>query len=253
MVRQIIGSRIIYLDRVSSTNAYVIKRMEDRSFPEGSLVVANHQYAGRGAGVNAWESETGKNLTFSIVLYPDFLPVEHQFMLNKMASLGLYDFVSQLIVNESITIKWPNDLYIGDRKAAGILIHNMILGSSFASTILGIGFNINQENFLSGAPNPVSLKNLTGRDFNLNRCLTDLCHCLDRRYHELREGLFRVLDEEYLNHQYRLGNYFPFLYREKLIVANIESVDAVGRLVVRTAEGDEIRADQKEISYVIEG
>lgn len=252
MAKQIIGSKIIYLDRVSSTNAFVLKGMKEHSFTEGCLVVAHDQYAGRGMDVNTWESEPGKNLTLSIVLYPGFLPLENQFMLNKVTSLGLYDFANQLPVGDPVKIKWPNDLYIGDRKAAGILINNMILGSSIISTVVGIGFNINQEVFFSGAPNPVSLKNVTGMEFSLNRCLTDLCHYLDKRYRDLRLGDFKRLNDDYLHCQYRSGGYYPFRYKGKRLLARIETVDDIGRLVVRTSVGDEIRCDQKEIAYIIE-
>ncbi|MDD5695754.1 MAG: biotin--[acetyl-CoA-carboxylase] ligase [Bacteroidales bacterium] len=251
MAKQIIGSRIVCLDRISSTNAFVLKEMKEHSFPEGCVVVALNQYAGQGADVNTWESEPGKNLTFSIILYPDFLPLEYQFMLNKMASLGLFDYVSRLPVTEPVAIKWPNDLYIGNKKAAGILINNMILGSSLVSTVLGIGLNINQQTFLSGAPNPVSLKNATGRDFDLSRCLTDLCYCLDRRYQELKKGCFIQMDDEYFRHQFRRGSYFPFQYQSRQIVAKIEDVDEMGRLVVTTTDGKMIRSNPKEITYIL--
>ncbi len=253
MARQIIGSRILHLDRVSSTNAYAMKWMEEHSFPEGSVIVAHEQYAGRGMDFNTWESEPGKNLTFSIVLYPDILPLEKQFMLNKMVSLSLHDFMNPILVNETITIKWPNDLYIGDRKVAGILINNIIQGSSFVGTVVGIGFNINQEVFISSAPNPVSLKNVTGQEYNLDRCLMDLCENLDRRYKELLMGDFRQMDYDYLQHQYRLGTFYPFTFRKKRILAKIKSVDVYGRLILKTMEGEEVRSDQKEISYIIEG
>lgn len=253
MPGQIIGSRIIYLDRVSSTNEIAIKLMEENSYPEGCLFVARTQFAGRGMGINTWESEPGTNLTFSVILFPDFLPVERQFMLNKMISLALHDYISKLSLQTTITIKWPNDLYLGDRKVAGILINNVIQGASFVSTVAGIGLNINQEVFRSDAPNPVSLKNLTGIEFRLERCLTDLCEYLDHRYEELRMGMFRRMDHDYLERQYRKGGFFPFLFHGRRIQARIESVDKYGRLALLTAEGERILSDQKEITYIIEG
>ncbi|MDD5507119.1 MAG: biotin--[acetyl-CoA-carboxylase] ligase [Bacteroidales bacterium] len=252
MPGQIIGSRIIYLDRVSSTNAIALRLMEEHSYPEGCLFVAHTQYAGRGMGVNKWESEPGKNLTFSVVLFPDFLPVERQFMLNKMVSLALHDFISRLSLQAAVTIKWPNDIYLGERKAAGILINNVIQGASLVRSVAGIGLNINQEVFRSDAPNPVSLKNLTGKELRLERCLTDLCQDLDRRYEELRMGMFRQMDRDYLERQYRRGGFFPFLFHGKNIRASIESVDTFGRLVLLTAEGERILSDQKEITFIIE-
>jgi BirA family biotin operon repressor/biotin-[acetyl-CoA-carboxylase] ligase len=230
-----------------------MKLMEEQSYPEGCLLVTHDQFAGRGMGFNIWESEPGKNLTFSVILYPDFLPPEKQFMLNKMVSLSLHDFIRQLSLNETISIKWPNDLYLDDRKVGGILINNVIQGSSFVSTIAGIGLNINQEVFRSNAPNPVSLKNLTGKDFSLDRCLTDLSGYLDRRYEELRKGLFKQMDDDYFRHLYRLGDFFPFLFHSERILAKIESVDDYGRLVLKTVDGDIVRSDQKEITYIIDG
>jgi BirA family biotin operon repressor/biotin-[acetyl-CoA-carboxylase] ligase len=251
MPGQIIGSRIIHLDRVSSTNAVALKLMEEHSYPEGCLFVAHTQFAGRGMGSNTWESEPGKNLTFSVVLFPDFLPVERQFMLNKMVSLALHDFINTLSLQATITIKWPNDLYVGDRKVAGILINNVIQGASFVRAVAGIGLNINQEVFISDAPNPVSLKSLTGKELRLERCLTDLCGHLDRRYEELRMGMFRQMDRDYLERQYRRGGFFPFLFHGICIQARIESVDEYGRLALLTAEGERILTDQKEIAYII--
>lgn len=253
MPQQIIGSRIIYLDRVSSTNAIAMKLLEEHSYPEGSLFVARHQFAGRGTGINTWESAPGKNLTFSMVLFPDFLPVEKQFMLNKMVSLALHDFVSNLPLPAAISIKWPNDLYLDDKKLAGILINNIIQGDTLIRSIVGIGLNINQDVFSSDAPNPVSLRNLTGKEISLDRCLTELCEHLDRRYEELRRGLFRQLDQDYLQRQYRRGGRYPFAFQGRRILAGIDRVDEYGRLVLMTVEGETILCDQKEIVYLTGG
>jgi BirA family biotin operon repressor/biotin-[acetyl-CoA-carboxylase] ligase len=249
---QIIGNSIIRLESVDSTNRFAMKELEEHLLPEGCLIVTSDQYAGRGMGQNQWESEPGKNLTFSVVLYPDFLKLDKQFMLNKMVSLALYDFVSKLLGKKQVRIKWPNDLYIGDSKVAGILINNILRGTTFISSVVGIGINMNQELFISDAPNPVSLKNITGRDYDLDRCLTDLCQKLDQRYNTLKKGQFVELDEDYHAHLYRLGRFYPYLIRNHKIDACIEGVDEYGHLLLKTINGTEWLAHQTEIVFLTE-
>lgn len=252
MTQRIIGSHVIHLEQVDSTNNYAMNLIKEHPLPEGCLVVTQNQFAGKGLGANSWESEPGKNLTFSVVLYPFFLEIGKQFMLNKMVSLALHDFAGALLENATVRIKWPNDLYIGNRKAAGVLINNSILGSSIVHSVIGIGVNINQAIFTSNAPNPVSLKNITGKDYDLDGCLTHLTEKLDSWYEMLRSGSFRQMDEVYLSRLYRLGRYFPYVYKKDLIEACIESVETSGHLVLLKRDGTALKADQKDIEFIID-
>jgi len=245
----LIGHNRIVLDAVDSTNAYAAILLSRDHPPEGTVITAKNQYQGKGQDTNTWESEPGSNLTFSVILYPEFLPVERQFQLNKAIALALYDFTCRHLTS-SVSIKWPNDIYIDDRKAAGILINHAILADRFLHSIVGIGFNINQVKFISDALNPVSLKMITGKDFDLKRCLDDLCEDLDRRYSQLKKLEYEHIDTDYQNKLFRRGVLSAFRHDGRIIHAKITGVDKWGKLMLVTREGKKLTCQQKEIEYL---
>ena len=160
-----IGTYIERIDQLESTNNYAASLLLTKRLPDGSIIVTNSQIGGRGQGSNKWESEPDRNLTFSIILYPDFVEITKQFEISKAISLGVADFL-QSHVND-VSIKWPNDIYIRKAKVAGILLEYSIRRSRISSCIVGIGLNINQIKFLSDAPNP---------------CLTEPCYWINLRF-----------------------------------------------------------------------
>ena len=141
--------RLIRLREVNSTNAYIQSLSRDERLPEGSVVWADFQTAGRGQIGNVWESENGKNLTFSIVFYPSFLLAKHQFLISQIASLSVKETLDEFI--SGITVKWPNDVYWNDKKICGMLIENDLAGQYIYSSVIGIGININQAVFRGDA------------------------------------------------------------------------------------------------------
>lgn len=149
------------IESCTSTNAVI-----DRDAPHGFALMALEQTAGRGQRGNSWEAEPGRNLTLSLMLRPQGLPAARQFEVSEAVALGVADLVAELGV-EDVAVKWPNDIYVGDRKIAGILIENALNGPMIDRSIAGIGLNINQKRFLSDAPNPVSVTQLTGREYEL--------------------------------------------------------------------------------------
>lgn len=151
--------RIIRLEETTSTNNYLRGLVGKESLPEGSIVVTEYQTAGRGQVGNTWESEPGKNLMFSIILYPDFLPANRQFLISQIAALSVKETLDAYV--DGITVKWPNDIYWRDKKICGMLIENDLTGHSLYCSVIGIGININQREFLSDALNPVSLVQIT--------------------------------------------------------------------------------------------
>lgn len=246
-----IGDNIIELNETTSTNRFTSELLSKEKLPDGTVITAKCQSCGKGAGENRWESEAGKNLTISIVLHPEFLPLEKQFMLNKMVSLGVYDMISKLVTDPSqVKIKWPNDVYVGNKKICGMLIENAIIGNIFQHSILGIGININQEVFCSDAPNPVSLKNLNGKEYDLKYCLKLLCSCLDERYELLRNEGINPLDEDYLTALYRKGESALYIYNNEMISATIIDISEEGMLILETMEGKVIECDFKEIVFL---
>ena len=247
-----IGKEIIELKETKSTNIYAFNLINEKDVDEGTVISAVSQYSGKGTGGNSWESEIGKNLTISIILKPEFLPLEKQFMLNIVASLAVCDMVSLLLKSkEDVKIKWPNDIYVGDKKISGILIENTIVGNTFKYCIIGIGVNINQEVFLSDAPNPVSIKNILNKESDLNKTLEILCLCMNERYNQLKNSEFELLKNDYLFSFYRKDELVKFKYNNNLINAVIKGFSDNGRLILESLEKEIIECNFGEIEFVI--
>lgn len=157
---------ITILEEVDSTNSWLVARVEELS--NGSAVMARAQTAGRGQRGTSWESAPGKNLTLSVFLQPKALPAANSFMLSEAIAVAVAETVEAFEPDVNISIKWPNDIYVGDMKLGGILIENSLRGDEVGHCIVGIGLNINQEQFLSDAPNPISLLQLTGREYSVD-------------------------------------------------------------------------------------
>ena len=242
-----IGSTIVHLDIVDSTNNYAAKELLTKSLKEGTVFVAACQQAGRGQRDAQWESAKGLNLTFSIVLYPEQVAVVNQFSISKAISLGVTDFLSQHI--EGVSIKWPNDIFVNDKKIAGILIETAISSGKFSRAIVGIGLNINQEVFLSEAPNPVSLKNLTGKTYDLSELLASMCTCLDNRYRSLIRRDYSILQLEYVKLLYRKGIWANYKAAEGDFEGRILGVENDGRLQIETRFGEVRGFYFKEVAF----
>ena len=239
--------QIIRIEQTASTNSYLLQLSNTESLAEGTVVVTDNQTQGRGQGNNTWESESGKNLTFSMILYPVSVEANGQFVLSKTISLAVYDFLSQFV--SDVSVKWPNDVYVGDQKITGILIENFIEGAFLTKTIAGIGVNINQERFVSDAPNPVSLRQLTGNSYLLDDCLKNLCMCIARRYRMMTANAHQ-LHEDYVHHLYRFGKPSRFSADGILFDATITGVNHYGMLEVETANGKCKTFDFKEIQFI---
>jgi BirA family transcriptional regulator, biotin operon repressor / biotin---[acetyl-CoA-carboxylase] ligase len=249
MSTQCIGSHIVHLIKTDSTNEYVTQLLKSNRPEEGTVFITDHQTHGRGMDTHSWESEPGKNLTFSILLYPHYLPVARQFMLNQVIAVGLSEFVRNK-VNEHVTIKWPNDIYIGNKKVCGTLIQSSIISQSFDFVVIGIGLNVNQLHFTSPAPNPVSLQNVTGIEYNLYELLEELCIILDRWYEQLRSGNSRTIRENYLSALYRLNEWYKYSIRENECDARITGISQYGQLILQGTEEKQYVCDIKEVIYL---
>jgi BirA family biotin operon repressor/biotin-[acetyl-CoA-carboxylase] ligase len=243
--------RIIELDRTDSTNLYACQLLESEKPDEGTVIWAHTQTAGKGQGENEWLSEPEKNLTISMVLYPRFLPIEHQFMLNKAVSLGVLDFVHTLLPAGSCRLKWPNDIYSGFSKLGGILINNTISGSSFNSSIIGIGININQTRFDPELPNPISIKQLLSRETDIGHGLIALTGSLDHRYNQLKKGDFSLLHHEYRDNLLGINEVRKF--KKVLDVFNgfIRDVDLFGRLIIETTDNKRLTFSHNEVELLL--
>ncbi len=248
---QIIGTNIISLDETASTNDYLMELLKSGHPAEGTVVITHKQFAGRGLDTNKWESEPGMNLTFSLLLHPRFLEAEKQCLLSMAISLGIHDLVHSKVSKQPVTIKWPNDIYIADRKVCGILIHNSVTANLLDYAVVGIGLNVNQDTFRSDAPNPVSMKMVTGRDFGLEDLFRQLCKWLDSRYIQLRMGDYKGIREEYLSLLYRLNEWHIFEIRGKATEARITGISRYGQLQLDERNGTRNECDVKEVKFLL--
>ncbi|MBW6478450.1 MAG: biotin--[acetyl-CoA-carboxylase] ligase [Bacteroidales bacterium] len=246
------GKNIIRFERLDSTNKKARELQKDKDLPEGSIVICHEQYAGRGYGTNEWESAAGMNITATWILKPFFLKADEQFAITKAVSLAVSETVKYFYKGElPVTIKWPNDIYVKNQKIAGILVENNIMGNDIRDCFAGIGLNINQEVFYSDAPNPVSLKVLTGSNFDTNTCINLLSENLQKYYYQLRESGPDALNDKYKNSLYRLGELSEFVSMGTNLQGTIVGTDSYGRLEVKLKTGEKKVFDFKEISFVI--
>lgn len=201
-----LGVELDYREETASTNDLA----RDPKYAAGSVVMAERQSAGRGQRGNRWESPAGLNLMFSVVLRPDFLEAENQFYISKIIALAVTDAL--VSSGAQPRIKWPNDIYIGDRKAAGILIENDLTGPMISRSIAGIGMNVNQTKFDPSLPNPTSLALALGRETDRAGLFKRFYVMLSQRYEQLLDARHGTIDRDYLGRLYRFGG--EHLFRE---------------------------------------
>lgn len=245
----VIGSNLIVREELPSTNSEASYLLKREDMPEGTVIWAGFQTAGRGQPGNRWESEKGKNLLISIILYPQSIQPGEQFLISMSISLGICDFLGGY--SGECTVKWPNDIYVIDDKIAGILIENSIMGDVIESTVAGIGLNINQEKFPASVRNPVSLRNLTGREYDTETCLQELLRFLDKRYKQLLYGDRQKLHDEYRRHLYRFGELHEYRAGGKVISGRITDVSTSGILTIKNESGKALRFSFKELDFMI--
>ena len=245
----IIGSKLILHRNIESTNDLAYDLVKSESIREGTIIYTNYQSAGRGQNGNRWESEDGRNLLFSIVLFPVMVKPEDQFIISMFISLGICDFLKTLI--PACKIKWPNDIYAGDDKIAGILIESSITGESLNSSIAGIGLNINQDHFPANVPNPISVKMLTGKEYDTDLCLKNLAGFLDKRYKQLISDERHGIRNEYISSLYRLNEWHNYYSRDIIFSGRIISVTDIGCLQIEDREGKIREFSFKEIDFII--
>ena len=244
----IIGSNIIFSENLSSSNSYAATLLKNNLLQEGTIIRTNFQTAGCGQTGNTWESEDGKNLLISLILYPFMIKPSDQFIISKMISLGICDYLRQHTAN--ISIKWPNDIYVNNDKIAGILIEATIIRNQIETIIAGIGLNINQKIFRSGAPNPVSLGMITGKSYNVEECLNNLASYLDKRYKQLLQEKRSEIDEEYLSNMYKIGQWCDYRDKNGSFEGKIISVNSSGRLQIEDRRGRINEYGFKEVDFL---
>ncbi len=243
-----IGKQRITLERTSSTNDYLKAELSKfKPFVDGTVIMAVEQYAGRGQVGTQWESEKGKNLTASILLYPSFISPTNQFNLSIAVSLGIRDALHNILKQE-VWIKWPNDIYVNNKKIGGILIENILQGSTWKYAIIGIGINVNQTAFSTDAKNPTSIREILHESYVIENLIDEICNLIELHYLELKSGEQNKQKEQYM--QYLLGrNEQRFFKIDGVSVeGKIVDIDTNGRLVV-DFNGHLSAFNFKEIEY----
>jgi BirA family biotin operon repressor/biotin-[acetyl-CoA-carboxylase] ligase len=233
-----VGQNLVTLKEVASTNNF-LKDLLSNSKPvaEGTVIMAESQYAGRGQQANRWHSEAGKNLTFSLLLKPTFLPLQQQFDLTRTISLGVVTAL-QSATGLPIQVKWPNDIYCGDKKLGGILVENLVQGSVIKNAIIGIGLNINQENFPPELPNPASVKQILQKDYDLHVLLSQICGCIEAWYLKLKANKLDEIRAQYLANLYWLNQERDFVSDNTRFKGTVTGVRDNGFLVLSTKNGE---------------
>lgn len=225
------GQKLIYVPECHSTNSSLAELIRDADLPEGLVLITDHQTEGRGQRGNSWESGQGVNLTLSVLLKPKFLATKDQFQLNMAIALGIAAGL-QSLVSRTISLKWPNDIFIDDKKVGGILIQNQSQGGTLSAAIVGIGVNVNQMEF--AAPRATSLIQIGGKALLLDDVFQHLISALEASYLELRAGHLASIRSRYLKSLYRHGQTQSFESEGEHFVGIITDVDEFGRLCVKT-------------------
>ncbi|NOY49331.1 MAG: biotin--[acetyl-CoA-carboxylase] ligase [Chlorobi bacterium] len=240
------------IESLGSTNDYLFDIIAGGDVKEGKIIIARNQLKGKGTSNNKWESEAGKNLTFSILVKPDFIMAENQFVITQIVSLALTNSLSCFLDEDKLKIKWPNDIYYSNGKLAGILIQNIIKGSTISHSVIGIGLNLNQERFYSGAPNPVSMVQIANKTFDPKDVLKKILESFEENYY--RFMLFpktKWLEKSYLDKMFRFNNLSEFTENARAFKGRIKGIDNYGRLIVIKQNGEEKFYGFKEIEFVI--
>ncbi len=230
--------KIIHIEETDSTNRW----LREHGGEDDMAVWADYQTAGKGQGQNSWESERGKNLTFSVLMHPKGMMANRQFDISMQVSVAILETLGQRIGD--LSIKWPNDIYWRNAKIAGILIENSLAGNTIRDTIIGVGLNVNQRTFRSDAPNPVSLWQICEEETDREQLLTEILTNI-RRW----EG--KDARQRYLEQMYRRRGYHPYADAEGAFMARITDVESDGHLRLQDEEGKERRYGFKEVSFII--
>lgn len=268
-----IKNKKLHIEETPSTNTWLMDYSR-RALTSGEsiseklfTVYTFRQTAGRGQNGNGWESEPGKNLSFS-TRFP-IHSIEQATRLNLLIPLAVARMLDRYIPTAELSIKWPNDVYWRNKKICGILCENVIIGSEVRCAIAGIGVNVNQEKFISGAPNPISMKNITGHDYSLLSLLDEVLGLFDELLPLLNEPT--LLKQAYMERLYHRQGFHSYVERAVSLapttivskqekneadlapfLAEVADVDNFGRLVLRRKDGSVRAYHFKEVRFIID-
>lgn len=245
---------IIKIQELNSTNSYAQQQIENDALQEGDVIFTMCQNDGKGQGKNSWESEPGSNLMISIVLEPNMIYASQQFVLTQLVSLAIIDIIKKHVLGsnnkQEVKIKWPNDIYVGNNKIAGILFQNFIKGNTLEYSIVGVGINVNQKEFFSSAPNPISIIHFVNKLTDVNELLNELLFNVGTNYEKYTfESNFTELKLKYLKNLYKHNIWADYTDSEGIFKGKIIDIDEFGRLIVEQKDGNKKQYMYKEIQF----
>lgn len=221
---------------LDSTNNYLALIASDS--PHGTVVRAGRQTAGRGQRGNSWESAPGENILMSVLLRRPGIAPADQFIISQAVALAIRDTLAKYMPGEEVSVKWPNDIYVGNRKICGILIENSLGTDEIDYSIAGFGVNVNQTEFLSDAPNPVSMAQICDRRFDTGLIAREIAEAVIAEYDSIFDGQADDIRERYFNALWRRKGFHPYFdcIREEIIYAKIHSVAPDGHISLELSD-----------------
>jgi len=240
---------IIKLNAIDSTNSYLKKLVVKNDLDNYTVVTANYQTAGRGQLGTSWLSDDCKNLIFSVLIKFEMFEIKHQFYLSMAASMGVIT-VLQRILDNKFYVKWPNDIMAEKDKVAGILIENNVGGNCIKNAIIGIGLNVNQQEFPDFIESATSLKNLSGIDFNKDELLEQLVISIRNFVDLVEKKQFKELKKSYMDVLYKMKT--PTMFEDKkgtVFLAKIIDINEDGKLVLELENNEIQEFNLKEIKF----
>lgn len=238
-----------HFDEIDSTNAYLQRKQSECDIRDW-VVSADAQSAGKGMGNNSWESEVKKNLTFSLAVDMGFLPAEKQFLLSQAVPLGIIEVLDESLHSEKLSIKWPNDIFYENHKLAGILINSTIKTNLMDISIIGIGLNVNQIKFKNWPTNPISLKMITGKDYDLQPLLEQIAKHIIIKVNQLKSNP-TTIEQDYLKRLFRYHTWADYEANGKVMRLFMMGIDNFGRLLLKDEGQHSYCFEVKEIKFVL--
>lgn len=240
---------ITFIDECASTNKLLLDGIDSgESYADFHTIYTSFQSRGYGQVGNSWESEGGKNLLFSTVLHPVTVKASEQFFISEAIALAVAETLDSEM--DSVSVKWPNDIYWQDKKMAGILIENNLSGSHLKDCVIGVGLNVNQKVFRSNAPNPVSMFNITGAEHNIKRVLETILENFRRNFYDGLTGR-AGLHARYMERLFRFGVQATYHDATGVFSGCISSVEPDGHLHITSPDGRDRRYAFKEVQYIL--
>lgn len=241
------SAKLIFLDTVDSTNSYLSELLKKEfDIPEYSMVLAYNQTSGRGQRGTAWETKEGECLTFSLILKPEFLQADLQFYISKIIAISILEYLEEIA--PGFRIKWPNDIMYNGKKISGVLIENSISGGKLKNCIIGVGINVNQNEFVN-LPGAISLFQITQKSIEIEEVMMSIVAKIKKNYIFLKEQDFENINLLYHQNLYLYNESKIFNTEDKSFEGVIIGTEDSGRLLIKNENNEVLSFDIKEIRF----